>query len=308
MKALSEYSYMVVDDVRSTRIKTQCILKTVGVEEVWHSENGHEALSTLQLNAKHVDCIITDFNMPVMHGLKMVKQIRMGHETIPRDIPILMLTGYGDQNLLGVAMALDVNAFLLKSCGKDMFIERLQTMMQTQESSENWLKPKESYLCIDSDTMIKSILEKPQVDIESKDPKRDKGETEGQQTGSDHFAPSGKQIEKAIDIQHKRHRSIRNLREESSNIRIRVSPPPPPPLLIPVIPQAKMELKQFPLELVPLNSILAKDLMSNRGIKLLGTNTLLTKGMIERLKDLKNLGERIDTLYVQIEKEESEEN
>ncbi len=69
MKTRSDYSFMIVDDVRSTCIATQGILGSADFKKVWHAGNGHEALSMLQSEACNVDCIISDYNMPVMDGL-----------------------------------------------------------------------------------------------------------------------------------------------------------------------------------------------------------------------------------------------
>ncbi len=282
MKALSEYKYMIIDDVRSTRIATQGILTSVDVKDIWHAENGHEALSMLQMKAQDVNCIISDFNMPIMHGLQMVKHIRSSHENIQRDIPILMLTGYGDQNLLGVAMALDVNAFLVKPTKRPYFLNRLQKMLQIQESGERWIKPVESYMCIDSNFMVESILEKSQVDIKLSTAKADKEED---------------RISKAIKEQQQRHRiksalqsGIHNIEEDVPIVAQEPSPTKSN--------ESSANQKSCHLDSVPRNSILAKDLLGRNERKLLSASSKLTKGMIDRLKDLRDLGEPVDQIWI----------
>jgi len=71
------------------------------------------------------DVAILDFRMPGRNGLEILKSIRMGVGTAPREQRLMMLTGSGDYGLLGAAMALDVDAFVVKPITFQQMAERL---------------------------------------------------------------------------------------------------------------------------------------------------------------------------------------
>src|SRR5579859_3244189 len=71
------------------------------------------------------DVAILDFRMPGRNGLEILKSIRVGEGPAPREQRLMMLTGSGDYGLLGAAMALDVDAFVVKPITFQQMGERL---------------------------------------------------------------------------------------------------------------------------------------------------------------------------------------
>jgi two-component system chemotaxis response regulator CheY len=281
------FHVLLVDDSRSSRIYTQGILNNSGIEKVWHADDGQQALSILQENPNRVSCIISDFNMPIMHGLTMVKHIRTGQNNICRDIPIMMLTGYSDRNLLGIAIALDVNAFIVKPPRKDTFGTRIRKMMQMHKSHESWLKPVESYLWIDTDTNIQSLLNKPQV--------KELSNTIGNVNQNPGNTERSVRITNVIDNLHRKQeieRKCQIANEANSSSSANDDPAS----------EARnsndSNLKCVRLKEVPINAILAQDIISKNQIPLLRKNVTLTADLIERLKDLKFLDESVDPVWI----------
>lgn len=81
---------LIVDDSVSMRQMVSYTLRQGGYEVV-EAENGQDAMTKLQTDA--VDLMITDLNMPVMDGIKLIE----GARKLPamRTRPILMLTTEG---------------------------------------------------------------------------------------------------------------------------------------------------------------------------------------------------------------------
>jgi two-component system chemotaxis response regulator CheY len=77
---------LFIDDSVSMRQMTSLILSGAGYEVV-QAENGREGLSKL---TPDVDLVITDFNMPNMNGIEVIRAIREGD--VNKSVPILMLT------------------------------------------------------------------------------------------------------------------------------------------------------------------------------------------------------------------------
>lgn len=268
---LSTKGILIVDDVRVTRIGLAKMLQNMGAICIDHADNGHEALTLLKEKSDSISCVISDFNMPVIHGLQLVKNIRTGMDNIRRDLPVIMVTGIGDRDLLGVAMALDVNSFLLKPVTLATLQERLMRVLQAADSGEGNTKPREAYQCIDVNTSIRALLTKNVKDPDEVD--------------KDHAA---KALAKTLGV-----RKI-----------VTDTPKPPSELERQIVNSGAHRGETIvlrSLHLVPVNSKLGKDVFGFNGQKLLIEDTVLTKGLIERLKDLAEMGEPTNKIWIREE-------
>lgn len=99
------------------------------------------------------DVAILDFRMPGRNGLEILKSIRVGCDLAPREQRLMMLTGSGDYGLLGVAMALDVDAFVVKPITFPQMTERLSGIFK------QWgdLKTSSKYEEVDIDEVARRL-------------------------------------------------------------------------------------------------------------------------------------------------------
>ena len=104
------------------------LLTRLGYEDLTEAANGREALGCLK--RQHFDLVITDWVMPEMDGLELVKRIR--DSATGKKIPILVLTANGmDQDLL--------NAF---KTGVDEYNVKPAKLETLQAKIEKFLPPK----------------------------------------------------------------------------------------------------------------------------------------------------------------------
>ena len=89
-------------------IKNQ--LKQAGYEEVDEAGNGREALTMLGL--ARYDLLITDWNMPEMNGLDLVKEVRRIDAS--KAMPILMVTTVAGKEDIVTALKAGVNNYMVK--------------------------------------------------------------------------------------------------------------------------------------------------------------------------------------------------
>lgn len=101
---------LVVDDQNSVRQMTRMTLEELGFKHIHEAENGVKAMETASVQP--LDLIISDFNMPEMDGLGLLRAVR-GHP-VARKVPFILLTGRGDRELVVKAAQAGVNNYLVK--------------------------------------------------------------------------------------------------------------------------------------------------------------------------------------------------
>lgn len=154
---LSDQSVLIVDDEKFSRSIVAHLLGEMGKPRITHADNGSEALDALGDESVHFDFVIADFNMPVMNGLQLLKSIRVGHRDIDRAMPVAMVTGYSEKHLVDLALALDINAFLIKPVSKRGLEKRLESMLN-QVGEDIWLKSESLYHDLNVDEVLDEVL------------------------------------------------------------------------------------------------------------------------------------------------------
>ena len=87
------YRCLVVEDSPMMRQLLVFALQRVREVEVTEADDGVDGLR--KLAGQRFDLIITDINMPIMDGLKLVKRIRS--DEVHKDVPIIIITTEGSQ-------------------------------------------------------------------------------------------------------------------------------------------------------------------------------------------------------------------
>ena len=101
---------LVVDDFSTMRRIVKNILRQLGFNKTIEADDGTTALE--QLKSVKVDFVITDWNMPKMTGLELVKMIRSDSEL--KHLPILMVTAEALQENIVAAAKAGVNNYIVK--------------------------------------------------------------------------------------------------------------------------------------------------------------------------------------------------
>jgi two-component system chemotaxis response regulator CheY len=125
MPAAAALKVLVVDDQNSVRQMTRMTLEEIGVRVIHEAENGKAAMDTASLQP--LDLIISDFNMPEMDGLGLLRAVR-GHPAV-RKLPFILITGRGDRELVVTAAQAGVNNYLVKPFTEAMLREKMEQVM-----------------------------------------------------------------------------------------------------------------------------------------------------------------------------------
>ena len=125
MANASTLKVLVVDDQFSVRQMTRLCLEKIGVRLIHEAENGQDAL--FKAIAQPLDLIISDFNMPEMDGLGLLRAVR-GHQAI-RKLPFILITGRGDRELVVKAAQAGVNNYVVKPFSEIVLKEKIEQVI-----------------------------------------------------------------------------------------------------------------------------------------------------------------------------------
>lgn len=118
---------LIVDDQMSVRQFTRMTLEKMGIRLIHEADNGQDALD--KAIGQPLDLIISDFNMPDMDGLGLLRAIR-GHQAI-RKLPFILLTGRGDRELVVKAAQAGVNNYLVKPFNDAILRQKMEQVLGT---------------------------------------------------------------------------------------------------------------------------------------------------------------------------------
>ena len=116
---------LVVDDFATMRRILKNNLRQLGFSNILEAEDGQLALEELKKNK--VDLIISDWNMPNMSGLELLKAVR-GDESL-KQIPFVMVTAEGQKDSVMEAAKAGVSNYIVKPFTPEIFEEKLKKVL-----------------------------------------------------------------------------------------------------------------------------------------------------------------------------------
>ncbi len=108
--SFSRLSILLVEDEAFAQRLAVSVLNQIGVKTVVVAKSGTEALNVLGQPTSKFDLIISDWQMPEMTGLNLLKKVR---ETWP-EMPFIMLTGKTSGDFVLAAKDHGVNGYVAK--------------------------------------------------------------------------------------------------------------------------------------------------------------------------------------------------
>ncbi len=107
---MPDYTFLVVEDSPTMRQLISFALKRIPGSKIVEASDGIDALK--KLSAHKFDVILTDINMPIMDGLKLVSMVR--NDPAHKSIPIIIITTEGAEEDRKRGLALGANAYIAK--------------------------------------------------------------------------------------------------------------------------------------------------------------------------------------------------
>ncbi len=117
---------LVVDDMSTMRRIVKNIMKQLGFANVEEAENGQEALD--KLKADTFGFVISDWNMPVMTGIQLLRAIRADDKL--KAIPVLMVTAEAQKENLIEAIQAGVSNYIVKPFTAEVLQEKMSKIFK----------------------------------------------------------------------------------------------------------------------------------------------------------------------------------
>ena len=102
--------FLIVDDFSTMRRIVRNSLKELGYTDVDEAEDGVAALN--KLSSSHFDFVVSDWNMPNMTGIELLKAIRADANL--KSLPVLMVTAEAKKENIDEAAESGANGYVLK--------------------------------------------------------------------------------------------------------------------------------------------------------------------------------------------------
>ena len=121
----AQYSCLVVEDSPMIRQLLVLALSRLKSLQVTEADDGVDGLR--KLAAGKFDIILTDINMPIMDGLKLVKRIRI--DPVHKDTPVIIITTEGSVEDRKRAIELGANAYITKPIQAPQVIAKVKELL-----------------------------------------------------------------------------------------------------------------------------------------------------------------------------------
>ena len=118
---------LTVDDFSTMRRIVRNILRQLGYNNIVEAEDGAAGLEILQ--NQEIDFVISDWNMPNMTGLELLKAIRSDAKL--KDLPVLLVTAEALKENVLEAVKAGVNGYIVKPFTAETLKEKIDSIFES---------------------------------------------------------------------------------------------------------------------------------------------------------------------------------
>lgn len=126
---------LVVDDMKTMRLVMKKALTTLGFSDITEADDGETAWPMIQqaaINGTPFQLILSDWNMPKMKGLDLLKMVR-GQDNI-KSVPFILVTAESESEQVKVAISHGVSQYVVKPFTAQALSEKLASVVAKKAS------------------------------------------------------------------------------------------------------------------------------------------------------------------------------
>jgi len=131
MRMNKDINILIVDDFSAMREIIRNLLHELGFDNTSEADDGQTALPMLKTGK--FDFLVTDWSMPEMDGLTLLKTVRADEQL--SDLPVLMVTAEAKREQIVDAAEAGVNAYIVKPFTAETLKEKIDRIFQPREKS-----------------------------------------------------------------------------------------------------------------------------------------------------------------------------
>ncbi len=120
---------LIVDDFSTMRRIIKNLLRDLGFNDTTEADDGQTALPLLK--SGKFDFLVTDWNMPGMDGLTLLKTVRADENL--KHMPVLMVTAEAKREQIVVAAQAGVNGYIVKPFTAVTLKEKIEKIFERLE-------------------------------------------------------------------------------------------------------------------------------------------------------------------------------
>ena len=125
-----DMNILIVDDFSTMRRIIKNSLRDLGFNNTSEADDGQSALPMLK--SGKFDFLVTDWNMPGMDGLTLLKTVRSDEELC--DLPVLMVTAEAKRDYIVIAAEAGVSGYVIKPFTVTTLKEKIEKIFQRLEA------------------------------------------------------------------------------------------------------------------------------------------------------------------------------
>lgn len=127
--------FLVVDDFSTMRRIVTGLLKELEFTKMAEAEDGSAALKVLETGAMPITFVLTDWNMPVMDGLALLKKIRATPSLA--HLPVLMITAEAKKENIVEAAQAGADGYIVKPFNAATLKEKIEKIITRRANMAN---------------------------------------------------------------------------------------------------------------------------------------------------------------------------
>lgn len=120
---------LIVDDFSTMRRIIKNLLRDLGFNNTQEADDGNTGLPMLQTG--NFDFLVTDWNMPGMTGIELLKAVREDPKL--QNLPVLMVTAEAKKEQIVMAAQAGVNGYIVKPFTAQTLKEKIDKIFERIE-------------------------------------------------------------------------------------------------------------------------------------------------------------------------------
>lgn len=121
MQAADNKTILIVDDMRTIRLKLRKICTDLGVKTIFEAGDGSEAYDILK--NFNIDLVLSDWNMPNLTGIELVRKMRETPKLA--NLPVIFITSESDKNAILQSLQHGISDYVVKPFADETVREKV---------------------------------------------------------------------------------------------------------------------------------------------------------------------------------------